>query len=104
MRRRRGQKPKDPERLGGKVHGVLTDLGYDTSTPGLVLARAWPEIVGEEVAAHSEPIDLRGDQLEVRADSSAWSQYLQIHRDEILGRIAERLPQDAPTRMRMRVG
>jgi len=102
--RRRRQKPKDPERLGGRVHGVLSDLGYRTDTPGLVLARNWPAIVGDEVAAHSEPVDLRGDQLEVRADSPAWSQYLQLHRDEILARIALHLPHDAPTRMRMRLG
>ena len=104
MPRRGRKKPRDPERMAGKVHGVLADLGYDTGAPGLVLARSWPEIVGEEVAAHCEPIDLRGDQLDVRADSPAWSQYVQLHQGEILERIAERLGEEAPTRLRLRIG
>lgn len=101
---RRGGKPRDPARIGSTVHRVLGELGYDAKAPGLLLARGWEEIVGKEAARHSEPVDLNRDLLEVRADSPAWSQHLQIHRDEILARIAELLPSGAPTRMRMRIG
>ncbi len=103
MRRRR-EKPRDPARIGGTVHKVLGELGYDSNSPGLLLARGWEQVVGAEAARHSEPVDLNGDLLEVRADSPGWSQHLQLHRDEILARIAELLPTGAPTRMRMRIG
>ncbi len=101
--RRRG-KPRDPARIGSTVHRVLGELGYDAQAPGLLLSRGWEDVVGAEAARHSEPVDLNGDLLEVRADSPAWSQHLQLHRDEILARIAELLPSNAPTRMRMRIG
>ena len=97
-------KPRDPARIGGTVYRVLDELGYDAHSPGLLLTRGWEQVVGPEAARHSEPVDLNGDLLEVRADSPAWSQHLQLHRDEILARIAELLPEGAPSRMRMRIG
>ncbi len=101
--RRRG-KPRDPARIGSVVHRVLGELGYDAEAPGLLLSRGWEGVVGVEAALHCEPVDLNGDLLEVRADSPAWSQHLQLHRDEILARVAELLPANPPTRMRMRIG
>lgn len=102
--RRRKEKPKDPARIGGTVHRVLGELGYDMNSPGLLLTRSWEKVVGPEAARHSEPVDLNGDTLEVRADSPGWSQHLQLHRDEILDRVADLLPSGAPTRLRMRIG
>jgi hypothetical protein len=48
------------------------------------IAAAWPEIVGRDVAAHSEPIELSGTTLVVATRSSAWSQQLQFLSPEIL--------------------
>ena len=90
--------------MGGTVHRVLRELGYDGQAPGLVLSRGWPDVVGSEAAHHSEPVDLRGDLLEVRVDSAAWSQHLALHRSEILERIRILLPEAAPSRMRTRIG
>jgi hypothetical protein len=48
------------------------------------IAAAWAEIVGRNVAAHSEPIELNGTTLLVATRSSAWSQQLQLLSPEIL--------------------
>ena len=104
MSRRRDAPPRDPARVGGTVHRVLRELGYDARAPGLVLSRGWADVVGEEAARHCEPVDLRGDLLEVRVDSPAWSQHLGLHRAEILDRVAALLPDGAPTRMRTHIG
>jgi len=48
------------------------------------IAAAWPQIVGRNVAAHSEPIELSGTTLLVATRSSAWSQQLQFLSPEIL--------------------
>lgn len=48
------------------------------------VAAAWAEIVGRNVAAHSEPVELNGTTLLVATRSSAWSQQLQFLSPEIL--------------------
>ncbi|MBD5635448.1 MAG: DUF721 domain-containing protein, partial [Candidatus Eremiobacteraeota bacterium] len=48
------------------------------------IAAAWPEIVGSNVAANSEPVALNGATLLVATRSSAWSQQLQLLSPAIL--------------------
>jgi predicted nucleic acid-binding Zn ribbon protein len=43
----------------------------------------WPEIVGEDIAAHAEPTSLRDGILRVRTDSQAWATELSYLTDEI---------------------
>ena len=104
MSRRRDAPPKDPAPVGGTVHRVLRELGYDAKAPGLVLSRGWEGVVGAEAARHCEPVGLRGDLLEIRVDSPSWSHHLGLHRTEILERVAALLPDGAPTRMRTHIG
>jgi hypothetical protein len=61
------------------------------------IAAAWPDIVGRNVAAHSEPIELNGATLLVATRSSAWSQQLQLLSQTILAAVAA-LPQAAGVR------
>jgi hypothetical protein len=56
-----------------------------------LLALAWPEIVGDEVAANATPVQLRQGRLVVSASSSAWAQTLQLMGDAVVARVNERL-------------
>jgi hypothetical protein len=56
---------------------------------------AWPTIVGENVAAHSAPLELSGDALVVATRSSAWSQQLQFLSEDILQALSV-LPEARP--------
>jgi hypothetical protein len=51
------------------------------------IASAWSDIVGRNVAANSEPVELNGTTLLVATRSSAWSQQLQLLSLTILGGI-----------------
>ena len=55
---------------------------------GSVMSR-WPDIVGEQVAGHSEPVAYEDGVLTVRADSTAWATQLRLLTSTILGRLAE---------------
>jgi predicted nucleic acid-binding Zn ribbon protein len=68
------------------------------------IVACWEEAVGMEVADHCEPSALRGEVLEVRVDSSVWSQHLQMRREEILDALRAALGADAPGDLRFRVG
>ena len=91
--------------VGGITLRVLSELGHDLNAPGLVIARSWPELVGARAAQHSEALGLSDDGvLEVRVDSPAWSQHLQVRSADILAAVARLLPGRVPTRLRLRVG
>jgi hypothetical protein len=52
------------------------------------ISATWPQIVGANVAKHSEPLALNGETLLVATRSSAWSQQLQLLSPTILRGIA----------------
>ncbi len=52
------------------------------------ISATWPQIVGANVARHSEPLALNGTTLLVATRSSAWSQQLQLLSPTILRGIA----------------
>lgn len=63
----------DPQPLGTAIQGLLNDQGWQAAARvGSVFGR-WPEIVGAEMAAHTRPDRLDGDELVVIADSTAWA-------------------------------
>lgn len=63
----------DPQPLGTAIQGLLNDQGWQAAAAvGSVFGR-WPEIVGAEMAAHTKPDRLDGDELVVIADSTAWA-------------------------------
>jgi len=71
----RGRRPRqdDPQPLGSAIAGLLRDQGWQAAAAvGSVFGR-WPEIVGAEMAAHTRPDRLDGDELVVIADSTAWA-------------------------------
>jgi predicted nucleic acid-binding Zn ribbon protein len=63
----------DPQPLRAALGGLLRDQGWQAQAAvGSVFGR-WPEIVGAEMAAHTKPDRLDGDELVVIADSTAWA-------------------------------
>lgn len=65
---------------------------------------AWPEIVGRDVARHSQPVQLSGDTLIVTTRSSAWSEQLSFLAERILASLRERFGLEQVRRLRFRVG
>jgi predicted nucleic acid-binding Zn ribbon protein len=53
------------------------------------LFSSWNEIVGEEIAAHSEPITFFEGVLTVRASSTAWATQLTLLTPTLLSKISE---------------
>ena len=92
-----------PRRIGGAVHRVLAELGHGQETPAMRLVVAWAEVAGEELDEIAEPVDLRGEILEVAVSSPAWAQQLSMRRGEFLEGLRERLGAEAPADLRFRV-
>ena len=97
-------KRREPERLGALVPAVLRDLGFDESARALRIHERWSEAVGEEVAAHCQPVALRSGVLETRVDSSVWCQELQLRTPALLDALRATLGDDAPDSLWLRLG
>jgi len=92
---------KDPARVGRALGRVLEELGLDVEKTRR-LDQALTVALGPELAPHFELVDLRGRTLELRADSSSWSQELALARGQVLARLQAALgPEDAPTEIRL---
>ncbi len=52
--------------------------------------KAWPEIVGEELARRTQPKRIKGSVLTVAVESSVWAHHLSMMREQILEVILNR--------------
>lgn len=96
--------PTRPVPVAELVPRVLDELGLGEARRALDLARRWPDLVGPEAAAHSEPALLRGAVLEVVVDSSVWAQELKLRQPALLAALRGVLGPAAPSELRLRIG
>ncbi len=86
-RRRPGGPDAGPQQVGPAIAKVLSRIGASPSpqTMELVFAR-WEELVGAELAGHSQPMRLRDSTLVVGADHPAWATRARMDSEVILTR------------------
>ena len=69
-----------------------------------MVERAWPRVVGEGLAAHSQPQSLRGGRLAVTCSASVYSQELEMLSTKLLEALARELPEVPVESLRFSVG
>lgn len=78
---------RDPRLLDHEVDRLVASRGWSTDVQvGAVIGR-WTTIVGEEVAAHVQPLGFDGTVLTVQADSTAWATQMRLLTHSVLTRI-----------------
>lgn len=78
--------------LAGLVQAVAGRLLDHPRGKATQLARLWRQLVGPQLARHTEPVRLMNGELTVRVDSSAWLSELNFLAPDILLRFQEQLP------------
>jgi hypothetical protein len=92
-----------PERIGDEVTRELSRFGPAGGM--LEIVRAWPDVVGEQIAANAWPARLSRDgKLHVATSSSAWAFELAQLEPRLLERLAERLGDLTPAGLRFAPG
>ena len=81
----------------------LDRIGQSDGAPYVGLFRGWREIVGNRIADHAEPVDIRGSALIVEADHPGWVQMVMMSQARILRQLKRRYPQLGITGMHIRV-
>jgi len=95
---------RPPEAIASLLPSVLRELGFDEMARVLRIAERWEEALGPELAPHCRPEALRGDVLEASVASSVWCQQLQLRAPEILAGLRRVHGDEAPSKLRLRVG
>ncbi|MFE5670348.1 DUF721 domain-containing protein [Agromyces sp. NPDC056523] len=83
---------RDPRSLGSAIDQLTSQLGWTGPLSQHELLATWPDIAGDDIARHSEPIAIEGGVLQVRCESTAWATQLRMMRGELLAAILERYP------------
>ena len=104
-RRRRwsgsGADERDPQPLGRLVGRVAMERGWSGRlTTGRLFDR-WHLIVGDDVAEHARPIELKDAELTVQADSTAWATQLRLLQRQLLVKIAAGVGNDVVKRLKV---
>jgi predicted nucleic acid-binding Zn ribbon protein len=92
-----------PELIGDEVQRELSRFGPAEGMTEIV--RAWPEAVGEQIAANAWPARLSRDgKLHVATSSSAWAFELAQLEPKLLERLSEALGDRVPKGLRFAPG
>jgi predicted nucleic acid-binding Zn ribbon protein len=84
-----GRPRSAPKRLGNVIDGLLSRMGLASTLAGWRIVNAWPDIVGEKVAAVTKPIRYEDNTLLVSVPDAGWRQELHLQIDMILEKIHE---------------
>lgn len=82
---------RDPQLLDTTVGRLVADHGWTLDLKVHSVFGRWAEIVGDEVAAHSQPTAFADGRLAIRADSTAWATQLRLLAPTLLRRVNEEL-------------
>jgi predicted nucleic acid-binding Zn ribbon protein len=97
MSRRRAPRPA----------GEALRAALERSAPQTRLAAVqsvWAPIVGERVAAAAEPVEERLGTVVISCSDPVWAEELDLMQEQLLGRLRERLGEQAPERLQFRAG
>jgi hypothetical protein len=91
-----GAAPGSETRSGGGSASDSSKAGFAVGGPRAVdlaaaIVLAWPQVVGEEVAANSQPVRLTRGRLAVAVSSTVWAQTLHFMEQTITRGLNERL-------------
>jgi hypothetical protein len=93
------------DRISDEIARELGRGGSRDALPLAALTAAWPEVVGDPVARRAWPLRIARDRtLHVATASATWAHELDLLAPEILERLAARLGDDAPLKLRFAVG
>lgn len=83
---------REPKGIADVLAGVTSEMGWKSPLAQSELMSAWPQLVGDELAAHSSPVGIDDGTLTVRCDSTAWATQLRLLRGQVTTTIVQRYP------------
>ena len=94
---------RPPRPVAASLDAVARNLGGQGGPALVDLLGRWPAVVGEQLAAHSRPVSLRGGALVIGVDEPAWAAQLGWLEADLRRRLSEALGAGVVTRITVRV-
>jgi predicted nucleic acid-binding Zn ribbon protein len=92
----------DPQLLGQAIGGLLDQQGWQQRAAiGSVFGR-WAEIVGRDLAAHTQPEAFADGELAVSAESTAWATQVRLLAPQLVRRLNAELGDGTVRRVKVR--
>jgi predicted nucleic acid-binding Zn ribbon protein len=92
----------DPQVLGQAIGGLLDHQGWQQRAAiGSVFGR-WAEIVGRDLAAHTQPDAFADGELAVTADSTAWATQVRLLAPQLVRRLNAELGDGTVRRVKVK--
>jgi predicted nucleic acid-binding Zn ribbon protein len=91
-----------PRPMRQSLELLLDDLGSAPVRETASLLDRWPDVVGRDLAAHTQPVGVRHGTLLVQADDPAFGQALQWQERQLVSRLASVLGEGVVTALRVR--
>lgn len=82
---------RDPQTLDLTLGRLVEDHGWEVDLRVQGIFGRWAEIVGEDVARHSQPESFGESTLVVRTDSTAWATQMRLLAPTVVRRLNEEL-------------
>ncbi len=92
-----------PRPLRAALESLLDDLGSAPVQETASLLSRWPEIVGNDLAAHTQPVGVRHGVLVVQADDPAYADHLSWNERQLVTRLAGVLGEGVVTALQVRI-
>ena len=92
-----------PRPVAASLDAVTRNLGGQGGPALVELIRRWPEVVGEQLAAHCRPVSLRAGVLTIVASEAAWGAQLQWLEADLKRRLDDVLGPGQVSRIAVRI-
>jgi predicted nucleic acid-binding Zn ribbon protein len=93
---------EDPQTFNSALSGLLNEAGWQQRIAmGSVFGR-WADIVGSDLAAHTQPDSFADGELAVIADSTAWATQVRLLAPMLVKRLNEEVGNGAVRRVKVR--
>ena len=96
---------RQPVSINRVMKTLLEELDLDTRLQEVRIFAEWKEIVGEAVAQHAVPQEIKNGVLTVTVDSSVWlTELSRFYRHDMLSKIKERFGETLVRRITLKIG
>lgn len=96
-----GRDGRDPVLLGDLIPRIAAERGWSGDLQANGVIARWREIVGEQVADHTEPESFDDGVLVIRADQTSWAQELRLQLPRLRELVEAEVGRDGLTEIRV---
>ncbi|MFO8042047.1 MAG: DUF721 domain-containing protein [Alkalispirochaeta sp.] len=82
----------EPNSARELINRFINTIGARDETGVVPFVQAWPKIVGQDKAAHSQVLDVKNGTVLIGVDHPAWLQRMHMDRTRIVARIQQDFP------------